>query len=106
MRYPYGISVDIFDRDDAVIGNAFIPERLVYHHVPFTGSERILRSMGILGATDTYGNMHRLLSTFADDVHVSFVQWLETAHNQGITFVILHLNHLISMIFGHSKQAN
>ncbi len=86
---PYRITVQVLHGDDAVVGDARIGQRIVYHQIPLTGGERVLRMMGILSAADSDDQMLRLRCAFADDVHMSVVEGLEPAHHHRIRMVVV-----------------
>ena len=86
---PYRIAVQILHRDDAVVGDARIGQRVIYHQVPLTGREGVLRMMGILGATDSDDQVVRLRCAFADDVHMSVVERLEPSHDHRVRMVVV-----------------
>lgn len=81
MRNPDRVSVQVLDGDYTVVVDTLVPKRLVDHHVPLTGGERIVRRVRILRTTDTDSKMLGLIGAFADDVHVSPVQRLETPND-------------------------
>ena len=60
LGYPDGIAVQIFHRDDAVVVDSRVIQGILDHQISLAGGERIVRVMGILGASDSDDEMVRL----------------------------------------------
>ena len=93
MGHPYGVPVEVLHGDDAVFLDPFGGEGLLDHEVALSGREGVIRTVGVLGAPDTYHEVIRFGSAFADDVHVAFVKGLEAPYHKGIAVVSVHLHH-------------
>ena len=74
MRDPDGVPVEVLDGDDGIVADALGLEGLLDHEVPLAGGEGVLGGVGVLGASDTDGEVLGFIGTLADDLHVSHVK--------------------------------